>query len=79
VPGFAVGPLLSSIGRMLLASVLMAEAVWLVTQQVGGNAGVDAVVRLTVGTVVGAAVYLGVLVLLKAPELDAVRRRLRPS
>jgi hypothetical protein len=26
--------------------------------------------------VVGSAVYLGVLVLLKAPELDAVRRRL---
>ncbi len=79
VPGFAVGPLLSSIGRMLLASVLMAEAMWLVTQQVGGNAGVDAVIRLVVGTIAGTAVYLGVLVLLKAPELDAVRRRLRPS
>jgi putative peptidoglycan lipid II flippase len=64
---------------MLLASVLMAEAVWLVTQQVGGNAGVDAVVRLVVGTIVGAVVYLGVLVLLGAPELDAVRRRLRRS
>jgi putative peptidoglycan lipid II flippase len=79
VPGFAVRPLLSSIGRMLLASVLMAEAVWLATQQVGGNAGVDAVVRLVVGAVVGAAVYLGALVLLQAPELDAIRRRLRPS
>ena len=79
VPGFAVGPLLSSIGRMLLASVLMAEAVWLVSRQVGGNAGVDAVIRLMVGTIVGTAVYLAVLVLLKAPELDAVRRRLRPS
>ena len=78
VPGFAVRPLLSSIGRMLLASALMAEAVWLVTQQVGGNAGADAVIRLVVGTIVGAAVYLGVLVLLRAPELDAVRRRLRP-
>jgi putative peptidoglycan lipid II flippase len=64
---------------MLLASVLMAEAVWLVTQQVGGNAGVDAVARLVVGTIVGSAVYLGVLVLLGAPELDAVRRRLRRS
>jgi hypothetical protein len=78
VPGFAVRPLLSSIGRMLLASVLMAEAVWLVTQQVGGNTGTDAIARLAVGAVVGAAVYLGVLVLLQAPELDAVRRRLRP-
>jgi hypothetical protein len=57
----------------------MAEAVWLATQQVGGNAGVDAVIRLAVGTIVGAAVYLGALVLLRAPELDAVRRRLRRS
>jgi putative peptidoglycan lipid II flippase len=64
---------------MLLAALLMAEAVWLVARQVGGNAGVDAVVRLTVGAVVGAAVYLGVLVLLRAPELDAVRRRLPRS
>jgi putative peptidoglycan lipid II flippase len=76
VPGFAVRPLLSSLGRMLLASILMAEAVWLVTQPVGGNAGIDAVVRLAVGSVVGVAVYLGVLVLLRAPELDAARRRL---
>jgi putative peptidoglycan lipid II flippase len=79
VPGFAVRPLLASIGRMLLAALLMAEAVWLATQQVGGNAGIDAVVRIAVGTMVGSAIYLGVLVLLKAPELDAVRRRLRPS
>ena len=64
---------------MLLASVLMAEAVWLVTQQVGGNAGIDAVVRLVAGTIVGAGVYLGVLVLLRAPELDAARGRLRRS
>jgi putative peptidoglycan lipid II flippase len=75
VPGFAVGPLLSSIGRMVLASVLMAEAVWLATQQVGGNAGGGAVLRLVVGAVVGVVVYVGVLWLLRAPELDALRRR----
>ena len=75
VPGFAIRPLLSSIARMLLAAALMAEAVWLVTQQVGGNAGLDALTRLAVGAVVGVAVYLGVLMLLRAPELDAVRRR----
>ena len=64
---------------MVLAAALMAEAVWLVTQKVGGNTGADAVVRLLVGGVVGAAVYLGVLMLLQVPELDAVRRRLRPT
>jgi putative peptidoglycan lipid II flippase len=76
VPGFAVRPLLTSIARMLLAATLMAEAVWLVTQQIDGNTGVDAVVKLAAGTAVGSAVYLGVLMLLRAPELDAVRRRL---
>jgi putative peptidoglycan lipid II flippase len=76
VPGFAVRPLLTSFARMLLAAVLMAEVVWLVTRQIGGNTGVDAVAKLGVGTVVGAVVYLGVLMLLQAPELDAVRRRL---
>lgn len=78
VPGFAVRPLLSSIGRVLLASVLMAEAVWIVTQQVGGNVGADAIVRLVVGAAVGIVVYVGVLLLLRAPELDALRRRPRP-
>jgi len=76
VPGFEMRPLLGSIARMILAAVLMAEAVWLVTQQVGGNAGVDAVSRLVVGAVVGVAVYGGVLYALRAPELDWVRRRL---
>jgi len=76
VPGFEVRPLLASLARMLLASVLMAEAVWLVTQQVGGNTGFDAAVRIAVGTLVGSAVYGGVLMALRAPELDWVRRRL---
>lgn len=79
VPGFTVRPLLASIARMILAGVLMAEAVWIVTQQVGGNAGVEAVVRLVVGAAVGAAVYGGVLYALRAPELDAVRRRFSRS
>ncbi len=76
VPGFTVRPLLGSLGRMLLAAALMAEAVWLVIRQVGGNAGLDAVVRLAAGTIVGSVVYVGVLMLLQAPELDWVRRRL---
>jgi putative peptidoglycan lipid II flippase len=76
VPGFAVRPLLSSIARMILAAVLMAEAVWFVTQFVGANTGTDAVLRVAVGTGVGIAVYLAALVALRAPELDAVRNRL---
>ncbi len=79
VPGFSVRSILSSIVPMLLAALLMAEAVWLVTQLVGANSGGDAVIRLAVGAVVGVVVYLGVLLALGVPELDAVRHRLRPS
>ncbi len=79
VPGFPVRSILGSIARMLIAATLMAEVVWLVTQQVGGNAGVDALVRVVVGALIGLGVYLGLLYAMRAPELDAVRRRLRPA
>ncbi|HYN32358.1 MAG TPA: hypothetical protein VES40_07020, partial [Ilumatobacteraceae bacterium] len=79
VPGFSVRSILAGIGPMLLAALLMAEAVWLVTNQMGGNAGVDAVVRLVVGAIVGIGVYLGVLFALGIPELEPIRRRLRPK
>ena len=76
VPGFDVRQILGSIGRMLIAAALMGEVVWLVARQVGGNSGTDAVLRLVVGAIIGSAVYLGILVALRAPELDAARRRL---
>jgi hypothetical protein len=60
----------------VLASVLMAEAMWLVASAVGGNEGVDALVRVIVSGVAGAAVYAGVLVALDAPEVRAVRDQL---
>ena len=76
VPGFSVGSIMSSIWRMLVAAALMGEAVWLVTHQIGDNVGADAALRVVVGTVVGAIVYLVVMMALRAPELDSVRRRL---
>jgi putative peptidoglycan lipid II flippase len=79
VPGFSVRSILGSIAPMLLAALVMAEAVWLVTQQVGGNAGSAAAVRLIAGAIVGIVTYGGVLYVLRVPELDAVRRRLRRS
>jgi hypothetical protein len=63
---------------MLIAAALMAEVVWFVTRQVGGNVGLDALVRVVVGTLIGLGVYLGLLYAMRAPELDAVRHRLRP-
>ena len=64
---------------MTLAGVLMGEAVWFITRNVGGNVGLDALLRLVVGALVGAIVYFGLLAAMGAPELDALKRRLLPS
>ena len=74
VPGFPFTRVLGAVTRMVLAAVLAAEATWWVARRVGGNTGGEALVRLVCGTVVGVAVYAGVLVLLKAPEMAAVKR-----
>ena len=74
VPGYGLAPIFASLGRMLLAALLMAEAVWLVTRQLGGNSGLAAAGRVAAGTVVGIAVYFGVLALLRSPEIAAARR-----
>jgi putative peptidoglycan lipid II flippase len=78
VPGFALRPLYATFWRALLASVLMAEAVWLVTRVVGGDTGGAAWLRIIVGIVVGAAVYVGLLVLQRDPDLGRLRQ-LRPA
>jgi putative peptidoglycan lipid II flippase len=79
VPGFALRPIFASLGRMLLASALMAELVWLTAHAVGDNSGAGALARVVAGSLVGMAVYLAVLLLLRAPELEAARHRIRPS
>ena len=76
VPGFPLRDVLWSIWRIIVAAALMGEVVWLVTRNVGGNAGTDAWLRLLVGGVVGIVVYVALLVAMKAQELDAARRRL---
>ncbi|MEY4175174.1 MAG: hypothetical protein RI900_2339 [Actinomycetota bacterium] len=76
VDGFSLAPLAVSIGRMLVASVAMALAVWGVARNVGSNAGAGAVLRVVAGTVTGAVVYLAALVALRTPEVAQLRRRL---
>ena len=75
VPGFPVRSLLAALWRMTLASLIMAEAVWFAARLVGDNAGAGAVLRVVVGTIVGAVVYVGMLFVLKAPELDQLKSR----
>lgn len=76
VPGFSLRPLWSSGWRMLLAAVLMAEAVWFATRGVESDTGWEAAVQLVIGGVVGVLVYAIVLIALRAPELGWLRRRL---
>lgn len=82
VPGFPIRDVLASIGRMALAALLMAEVIWLVTRNIGGTTGGEALVRLMVGGTVGLVTYLGILLALGAPEVHQLRRlpgRLRPA
>jgi putative peptidoglycan lipid II flippase len=76
VPGFELRPILWSLWRMIVASAAMGEAVWFITRNVGDNVGVEALLRLVVGAVVGVIVYFGLLATMGAPELESVRRRL---
>ena len=76
VPGFELRPIYESMGRMLLASAIMGEVVWLFARHVGANAGDGAIPRALLGTIIGAGVYVAVLTLLKAPELTLISDRL---
>jgi hypothetical protein len=64
---------------MVLAGALAAEVTWLVARQVGGNTGGEALLRLSVGGLVGIVVYVALLLVLRVPEVTAVRDRLRPG
>jgi peptidoglycan biosynthesis protein MviN/MurJ (putative lipid II flippase) len=75
VPGFPVGAIMRRLAPIVLASIVMAEVVWLVTQRFGSTAGAGAFMRVAVGAALGVAIYLGLLLVLQVEELDALRRR----
>ena len=77
VPGFPLRPVLVALGRMVLAAIVMAEAVWFVAHFVGGNTGLAALTRLVAGTIVGIAVYPAVLYALAAPEIRELQTRIQ--
>ena len=76
VPGFTLAPIARSIFTMVVAAALMGEAVWFVNRGIGSNEGVGAIARVIVGAVVGSVVYAGLLLAMRAPELQALQRRL---
>ncbi|MCU1502827.1 MAG: hypothetical protein JWM12_2181 [Ilumatobacteraceae bacterium] len=77
VPGFPVAEVLRALARMGLASLVMAEVVWVVARGVGANSGWEALARIVVSAVIGIAVYIGTLIVLRSAELDQLRRRFR--
>jgi putative peptidoglycan lipid II flippase len=77
VPGFDVRGIVVALARLVLAAVTAGLAAAWVAQHVGGDHGFDAVVRAVVGGLVLAAVYVAVLLYLRAPEVEAVRARIR--
>ena len=74
VHGFELRLMFNAMGKTVLASVVMAEAIWLFSKFVGSNAGFGAVARLAVGIIVGIPVYAGLMWLMGSPELRMLER-----
>ena len=70
--GFPVRAVLTALARMGVAALLMAEAAWLVGH-VGANTGWQAFARVVVASIAGLAVYVGALVVMRAPEIDQLK------
>ncbi|MDP9463758.1 MAG: murein biosynthesis integral membrane protein MurJ [Actinomycetota bacterium] len=77
LPAFPLQVIVASLWRMGVAAFVMAEVVWVVARSIGANSGSGAIIRVVVSTIVGAAAYVGMLMVLRSPELDDVRTRLR--
>ena len=76
VPSFKMRSVAFDLWRPLLAVVLMAEAMWFVTHNAPSDHGWDALLQLLVGGIAGLVVYVAVLLVLRAPELSGLARRL---
>jgi putative peptidoglycan lipid II flippase len=77
VPGFDIRGIVTSLARLVLAGITAGLAGAFVAGLVGSDDGGGALLRSLVGVTVIGAVYVGLLLYLGAPELDAVVRRLR--
>lgn len=75
VGGLGMRTLTPSVLRMAGAAAALAVAVAVVGSSIGAELGSGAVTRTIVGVAVGATVYAGVLLLLRAPELGWLRSR----
>jgi hypothetical protein len=58
---------------MLAAAAVMGAVLWLALKPVGDNDGFGAVLKISVGIVIGLLVYLGALTLFRVPEVNGIR------
>jgi putative peptidoglycan lipid II flippase len=72
--------------KVTIAGVVMAGVCWAIGESIGWATTAEAVASLMVGTLAGGAVYLGLLFVMRADELDALtafvpgrRRGARPG
>lgn len=75
VGGLGLGAAAGSLARVAVASTALAVAALAVATGVGADTGPGALRRTVLAVVVGGAVYVGTLVVTRAPELDAARAR----
>lgn len=75
VGGLGLASLVPSMGRVVVASAVLAATVAVVVAAVGTDTGSGALSRTLVGVAVGGAVYVGALAAMRAPELAALWTR----
>lgn len=76
VGGLGLARVLPSLARVAAASAALAGVVALAATLVGAETGSGALSRTLTGVLAGGAVYVGVLLALRAPELTALRTRM---
>lgn len=77
VGAFPLRPLITGVAPVMVASVVMAVAVWTTASLVGAEAGAGALVRVIVGTLVGVVVFASMTWWLRVPDVRALADRLR--
>jgi hypothetical protein len=61
---------------MAVAAAIAGEVTWIVAGHLGAVSGAGAWIRVIGGGLVGIGAYIGLLAILRAPELAALRSRL---
>ena len=73
VRGFSALEVLLGLARLVIAAASMGIVMWVVLRPIGANSGGGALVKLVVGSAVGALTYIGALTVLRAPEVEHLR------